>query len=167
MALNSIYIFIFITNEMKDNIKRLVKMFSKIPWQLPIFLTSLLCTSWGHIRAAVWVRAKGSGKTAVLQPILLDSPGHWGHWPSRRKVGPTTVASCTFDIFALLWRLISVWIHNDFIFNYMRDSCGLWKPPGLKVKDTCKILTLETWRRAPLACVWQLVDNSDFYHEYK
>lgn len=131
------------------------------------FLDSIAMQFMGHTKSPVWVRFKGSGKTVVTQTILLDSTGHWGHWPSIRKAGPTTVASCTFDILCPLpqvhFCLDSQWLHFQLHEKFMRPL-EIFRTQG---KRHLKILTLETRQRIAVACVWQFVDNSDFYLDYK
>lgn len=118
---------------------------AQFPWQLPISLTPLLCTSWRPVNAASWMRVRGWGKTGVAQSILFDSSEHGGHWPSGRKIGPTTVASCT------VWHSLPSFLHsfpfwfieNLFFFNNIGNTLCFWALEGLKSKDTCGVLKLQ------------------------
>lgn len=105
----------------EDHRKWLVKTFSKIPWQLPIFLTPLLCSSWGHIRATSESGSRVLGKQLSFSPSYLTVLGSEVADPAEGKLAQQQWQVVRLTFFVLFRRFVSVWMLNDFIFNDLRN----------------------------------------------
>lgn len=116
--------------------KWLVKSMAKLPWQPPISLTLLLCTSWGHIRSSGWARVRGSGKTGVTQIVLLDSHEARGYWPSGRMNRPNSSGKLYILHFCPPFYMFPFWFTpNLFFFNNISNVCYFWGPKRTQVKS--------------------------------